>query len=154
MIARSFLVDIMNPCWLWRGADLSQGAALVADVGQFPFNFQIGHERDKILLRPPATDAGELEVRAGDCDGAVIASLSLAPALDEDGRHPPADGPDRAARRQARPVFYVHGLAASTRCGPSIASNCVHRQAGLAMTGEAGKLVLLAPLAGWCTAAR
>jgi hexosaminidase len=80
-----FLVDIMNPCWLWRSVDLSRGAQIVADVGQFPFNFQIGGDREKIRLRPPATPAGELEVRIDGCDGARVASLPLAPAIDDDG---------------------------------------------------------------------
>lgn len=80
-----FLVDIMQPCWLWRGVDLSRGANLVADVGQFPFNFQIGSDREKIRLRPPATPAGELEMRIDGCDGARVAALPLAPAIDDDG---------------------------------------------------------------------
>jgi hexosaminidase len=79
-----FLVDILNPCWMWRGVDLSRGATLIADVGQFPFNFQVGRDRDTIHLREPRTPAGELEVRAADCDGEVVASLPLDPALDRD----------------------------------------------------------------------
>jgi hexosaminidase len=79
-----FLVDIMNPCWLWRGADLGTGATLVADVGQFPFNFQIGKDRDAIKLRAPSASSGELEVRAGSCEGEVVASLPLAPAVEND----------------------------------------------------------------------
>jgi hexosaminidase len=81
----TFLVDIMNPCWIWRGVDLSNGATLTADVGQFPFNFQIGKDRDTIHLRVPRTPSGELEVRAGDCSGEVVVSLSLAPAVEHDG---------------------------------------------------------------------
>jgi hexosaminidase len=80
-----FFVDIMQPCWLWRGVDLARGATLIADVGQFPFNFRIGSDREKIQLRAPATPAGELEVRIDGCDGARVASLPLAPALDADG---------------------------------------------------------------------
>jgi hexosaminidase len=75
-----FLVDIMNPCWLYRGADLTQPTALSAAVGQVPFNFQIGADIDRIPLRKPATAAGELEVRLDTCDGAKIARLPLAPA--------------------------------------------------------------------------
>jgi hexosaminidase len=90
-----FLVDIMNPCWLWRGVNLSRGGMFVADVGQFPFNFQIGSDREKIRLRPPATPAGELELRIDGCDGAPVASLPLAPAIDNDGitRLPPITVP-------------------------------------------------------------
>jgi hexosaminidase len=54
-------------CWIWRRVDLSNGATLTADVGQFPFNFQIGKDRDTIHLRVPRTPSGELEVRAADC---------------------------------------------------------------------------------------
>ena len=79
-----FLVDIMNPCWTWSDVDLERGATLVADVGQFPFNFQIGKDRDAIVLATPATASGELEVRATTCDGALLASLPLAPAQDRD----------------------------------------------------------------------
>jgi len=75
-----FLVDIMNPCWIWPAADLTGVKEIAADVGQLPFNFQIGDDLKKIVLRPPATDPGELEVRRDWCGGPVIATLPLAPA--------------------------------------------------------------------------
>lgn len=77
-----FMVDIMEPCWLFKGADLSKGGSLVAAVGQVPFNFQVGDDVKSIPLRAPATAAGELEVRIDDCKGARIAVLPLAPAVD------------------------------------------------------------------------
>jgi hexosaminidase len=76
-----FKVDIMNPCWLFKGADLSKADALVAAVGQVPFNFQIGDAVKEISLPKPATPAGELEVRIDDCKGERIAVLPLAPAI-------------------------------------------------------------------------
>jgi hexosaminidase len=76
-----FKVDIMNPCWLFKGADLSNVNALVASVGQAPFNFQIGAAVKEIVLHKPATAAGELEVRLDDCKGERIAVLPLAPAV-------------------------------------------------------------------------
>jgi len=75
-----FLVDIMNPCWIWPAADLSGVGEIEAAVGQLPFNFQIGDDIRKIVLRPPATEPGELEVRRDWCGGPVIAMLPLAPA--------------------------------------------------------------------------
>jgi hexosaminidase len=75
-----FLVDIMNPCWIYKQADLSQASALAASVGQLPFNFQIGDDVDKIPLRKPHSSAGELEVRLDSCAGEKIATLPLAPA--------------------------------------------------------------------------
>ena len=75
----AFLIDIMNPCWVYESARLDGLAAIAVDVGQIPFNFQIGRDVEKILFRPPATAAGEIEVRLG-CDGERIAVLPLAPA--------------------------------------------------------------------------
>jgi hexosaminidase len=79
-----FLADIMNPCWIYRHADLDGVSAVAAGVGQVPFNFQIGEDRKKVVLRPPATPDGELEVHLDACDGRKIAVLPLAPAVAND----------------------------------------------------------------------
>jgi len=76
----TFLVDIMQPCWIFKEADLSGVAAVVAAVGQVPFNFQIGDAVKEIKLPAPATRVGELEVRVDGCDGERIAVLPLAAA--------------------------------------------------------------------------
>jgi hexosaminidase len=76
-----FLVDIMNPCWIYSAADLSDIGAIAAAVGQVPFNFQIGDDVKKIPLRKPQSAAGELEVRIDGCAGEKIATLPLAPAV-------------------------------------------------------------------------
>jgi hexosaminidase len=83
-----FDVDIFNPCWIWEGADLSKGATLTARIGQIPFNFQVGKDRDAIPLHPPATPEGELEVRLGQgarCEGERIAALPLGKARHNPG---------------------------------------------------------------------
>jgi len=79
-----FLIDIMDPCWMLPATELSQAAALTVAVGQVPFNFQIGKDVESIRLNPPHSAAGELELRADACDGAPIAVLPLAPAVDND----------------------------------------------------------------------
>lgn len=76
-----FLVDIMNPCWLYQSADLSQVTGIAAAVGQVPFNFQIGNDVKTIALPKPKTAAGELEVRIDSCEGERLAVLPLAPAV-------------------------------------------------------------------------
>lgn len=76
-----FLVDIENPCWIYRKADLSGVASIEVAVGQLPFNFQIGDDKRKIALPPPQTPDGELDVHLDSCAGQNIAVLSLAPAL-------------------------------------------------------------------------
>jgi hexosaminidase len=77
----TFLVDIMNPCWIYQAADLGQVTAIAAAVGQLPFNFQLGADIHGIKLNPPQTPAGELEVRLDGCDGERIAVLPLQPAV-------------------------------------------------------------------------
>ena len=79
-----FLIDVMNPCWTWKGADLSEVMAINVAVGQVPFNFQIGADRDKIELPEPVTPAGELEVRMNGCGGNPIAVLPLQEATRND----------------------------------------------------------------------
>lgn len=77
-----FLVDIMNPCWIYPAADLTPLKGIAASVGQVPFNFQIGDDVKQIPLRKPTGPAGELEVRLDRCDGEEIATLPLTPAID------------------------------------------------------------------------
>jgi hexosaminidase len=75
-----FMTDIVNPCWIYRQAPMDGVASIVVAVGQLPFNFQIGHDRDKIVFAPPRTAEGEVEIRADGCTGEPIAVLPLAPA--------------------------------------------------------------------------
>jgi hexosaminidase len=79
-----FLIDLMNPCWILPAADLSQAPALQVAVGQVPFNFQLGKDKDAIQLAAPQTPTGELEVHVDTCGGERIAVLSLAPAVGND----------------------------------------------------------------------
>lgn len=79
-----FLIDLMNPCWVYAAADLTRGTTITAAVGQLPFNFQIGDDVHKIRFGKPASPAGELEVRLDTCTGERIAVLPLAPAAASD----------------------------------------------------------------------
>jgi hexosaminidase len=98
----NYLVDILDPCWIMPGVALSGARRVRASVGQVPFNFEIGDAIDDVVVLPPASPSGELDVRLGTCQGPLLASLSLAPALasdaatvlpeadlDLDGPHPP-----------------------------------------------------------------
>ena len=82
---RRYLVDAMNPCWIYPQADLSRGAALRIAVTRLPFNFQLGADAAKIPLRAPTTPAGELDVTADGCAGAPSAVVPLAAAARRDG---------------------------------------------------------------------
>jgi hexosaminidase len=76
-----FNVDILDPCWIWEKADLAHVTGVAADVGEVPFNFQVGDAVKQVPLSPPQTSAGELEVRLDSCDGARLAVLPLESAL-------------------------------------------------------------------------
>jgi len=95
-----FLVDIMEPCWIFEGADLTGITSIAATVGQFPFNFQIGKDRDGIRLREPRSPEGELEIRVDGCSGEPVAVLPLAAAAGNAGvtRLSPAPITARAGR--------------------------------------------------------
>lgn len=80
-----FLLDIFNPCWRWDDAPVASATRIVLSVGQVPFNFQVGADRDKIRFQAPTTSEGEFLVRAGGCEGAPIATLPLAPAARNPG---------------------------------------------------------------------
>jgi hexosaminidase len=84
----TFLVNITDPCWMWRGADLTKVKSIRAVVGQIPFNFQIGKDAAKIPLPKPATPEGELEVRLDNCSSAPIGTVSLKPAVANQGLTP------------------------------------------------------------------
>jgi hexosaminidase len=79
-----FLIDIENPCWIFEHADLDYVNTISVAVGQVPFNFQIGADRDKIPLLPPLTHDGEMQIRLDNCEGQLLASLPLTPALHSD----------------------------------------------------------------------
>lgn len=78
----SFQADILNPCWIYEGADLSGVREIEVGVGQIPYNFQVGDDLKSLndRLRRPRTPEGELEVRQDGCDGEPIAVLPLKPA--------------------------------------------------------------------------
>jgi hexosaminidase len=76
-----FLVNITNPCWIWRGADLTKYGRVRVTVGQIPFNFQIGKDAANITLHKPTTPHGELELRLDNCDGPRFDFASLEPAV-------------------------------------------------------------------------
>ena len=73
-------VDIMNPCWIDRGVDLSNGPRIVAAVAPLPFNYELGADAAKIRIGDARSTAGELEIHADACDTPALALVPLAPA--------------------------------------------------------------------------
>lgn len=106
-----YLVDAMNPCWIYPQADLSRGASFRVAVTRLPFNFQLGADRARIPLRPPATPAGELDITADGCTGAPLAAIPLARAARNVGvAELTADLPAAAGRHDLCLTFTQHSL--------------------------------------------
>jgi hexosaminidase len=78
-------IDIMNPCWMDRGVDLSEGPRIVAAVAPLPFNYEIGTDAAKIRIGDARTAEGELEIHVDGCDTPARGLLPLAPAADSKG---------------------------------------------------------------------
>ncbi len=74
-----FAVDIMNPCWIYRGADLTRGPRFTAAVAQLPFNYELGADAAKIRVGDARSPEGELELHIDGCETPPII-LPLAPA--------------------------------------------------------------------------
>jgi hexosaminidase len=74
-----FAVDVVNPCWIYRGADLTQGPLFTAAVAPLPFNYELGADAAKIRVGDARTLEGELEVHIDGCETSPL-TLPLAPA--------------------------------------------------------------------------
>jgi hexosaminidase len=72
-------LDIMNPCWIYRGADLTRGPRFTAAVAPLPFNYELGADAAKIRVGDARTPVGELEIHIDGCETPPV-TLPLAPA--------------------------------------------------------------------------
>jgi hexosaminidase len=73
----------MNPCWIYRGVDLSEGPRITAAVAALPFNYELGADAAKIRVGDARTAQGELEVHVDGCDTAPLEVLPLPPAANQ-----------------------------------------------------------------------
>jgi hexosaminidase len=79
-----FAVDVMNPCWIYRGADLTAGPQFTAAVAPLPFNYELGAAAAKIRVGDARSPEGELEIHIDGCETPPII-LPLAAAAMRDG---------------------------------------------------------------------
>ncbi|WP_293883111.1 family 20 glycosylhydrolase [Sphingomonas sp.] len=77
----TYLVDIKNPCWIYRGAALGGVRHIGLSVAALPFNYQFADEASSKPLTSSASMTGELVLRRG-CDGPVLATVKLQPVLE------------------------------------------------------------------------
>ncbi len=79
------MVNVMNPCWIYRGLDTSHIDGMDIAVTHLPFNFQIGADIKKIPLYPRAAPSGQLELHLDNCNGPLLDVLPLAAAAKNPG---------------------------------------------------------------------
>jgi hexosaminidase len=81
-----YALDVGNMCWLWARAPLEGVRRITLTVGRVTWRF--GDEAKDAVVRPKASAAGELEIRADSCAGPLLATLPLPPAAPAAGQIP------------------------------------------------------------------
>lgn len=74
-------VDVMDACWRWPAAPTDGAMTVNAEVAHVPYNFALGDGIKSVTFPTPMTPAGELQIRQDNCDGPLIGSLPLSPAV-------------------------------------------------------------------------
>ena len=82
--APTYEIDAGNMCWLWPRAPLAGVGRVTLTVGRVTWRF--GDEAPGAIVRPKRSVAGEFEIHADSCNGPLLATLPLAPALQEKGQ--------------------------------------------------------------------
>jgi hexosaminidase len=73
-----FLIQIMNPCWIWPDIDLSAAQRVRLTLAAMPDNLQLGPQASQVIHRPSDSPTGDIEVRLDNCDtGERLAAAPL-----------------------------------------------------------------------------
>lgn len=75
--APAFNVNIFDTCTQWPGAPLGEAKAVTIDVARLARHYGLAHEESALRAHYAVTDHGELVVRAGGCEGAVVGTFPL-----------------------------------------------------------------------------
>ncbi len=74
----AYNVDLFDACWIYPGATLSHGAQLRVEAARLPRNFGLTRPQlARRIVRTPPPEGNQLQVRAGRCDGPLLATLPL-----------------------------------------------------------------------------
>jgi hexosaminidase len=72
-----YAVNVFDSCQQLPVTWMDGVAAIHVDAARLPRNFALAHEQKLVVSRPHATPFGELVVHLDQCDGPVLASMSL-----------------------------------------------------------------------------
>ncbi len=103
-----FNVDIFNPCWEWKQADLHDIGMLKVRAGKLPYYFQLAHDESHRTFQPAHSANGELVVRQG-CEGPTLANVKLPAKTDADGFYTLEVKLPKTAPKQANLCVYFTG---------------------------------------------
>jgi hexosaminidase len=76
--------DVGDMCWVWRSAPVAGATRVALTVDRVTWRF--GDEAKYAVVRPRISRAGELEIHADSCKGALLATLPLASAVSAQGQ--------------------------------------------------------------------
>ncbi len=72
-----YLTNPVDSCWIYTAADLDGVSQVTAAIGRLPFMFGLDSAHDSVVVHPPQTPSGELEVRQDSCASEPIAVAPL-----------------------------------------------------------------------------
>ncbi|RJG56205.1 beta-hexosaminidase [Sphingobium terrigena] len=75
--APAFNVNIFDTCTQWADAPLGEAKAVTIAVARLPRHYGLAHEESALRAHYAVTAHGELVVRAGGCEGAVVGTFPL-----------------------------------------------------------------------------
>jgi hexosaminidase len=81
----AYRVDIFDPCWIYPSIDTNSVHEVDVVAAERPFNFQLWHDADKVVLRKPMRVGGEFEIHSDTCAGTLLASIPLQGSADDRG---------------------------------------------------------------------
>jgi hexosaminidase len=81
----AYRVDIFDPCWIYPAVDTDSIRSVDIVAAERPYNFQLWHDADKVVLRKPAHAGGELEIHRDTCAGELLVWIALNDNTDERG---------------------------------------------------------------------
>lgn len=75
--APAFNVNIFDTCTQWADAPLGEAKGMTIAVARLPRHYGLAHEESALRAQYAVTAHGELIVRAGGCEGAVLGTFPL-----------------------------------------------------------------------------
>lgn len=107
---RTYLVNPQDGCWIYPAADLDGVAGLSVGFARLPFLFGLDAGHNSVVVHPPRTPGGELEVRRDGCLSDPIAVAPLPPGGPGEAREVSVTLPPLAGRHDLCFTFTAAGF--------------------------------------------